>query len=158
LHAIQADAEVLKAAARSEHASKTVLDLSTKQYQSGYISYQNLLAAQQSYQLSVVTLVQAQSGRLGDTAGLYQALGGGWWNHSDDKSTEGCHLANDRYRDVILEPRMTVRVTWRRRAKRVRYVRCKYRADMAVSKGNQANVGQRTNRSAVGALRIKVVG
>jgi NodT family efflux transporter outer membrane factor (OMF) lipoprotein len=85
LHAIQADAEALKAAARSEHASKTVLDLSTKQYQSGYISYQNLLAAQQSYQLSVVTLVQAQSGRLGDTAALYQALGGGWWNRSDDK-------------------------------------------------------------------------
>ena len=47
-------------------------------------SYQNLLAAQQSYQLAVVTLVQAQSGRLGDTAALYQALGGGWWNRKDD--------------------------------------------------------------------------
>ena len=84
LHAIQADADALKAAAKSEHASKTVLDLTTRQYQSGYISYQNLLAAQQSYQLAVVTLVQAQSGRLGDTAALYQALGGGWWNRKDD--------------------------------------------------------------------------
>lgn len=86
LHAIRADADALKAAAKSEHASKTVLDLSTKQYQSGYISYQNLLAAQQSYQLSVVTLTQAQSGRLGDTAALYQALGGGWWNRREDSS------------------------------------------------------------------------
>lgn len=84
LHAISTDAESLKAAAKSEHASKTVLDLSTKQYQSGYISYQNLLAAQQSYQLAIVTLAQAQSGRLGDTAALYQALGGGWWNRHDE--------------------------------------------------------------------------
>ena len=83
LHAIRADADALKAAAKSEHASKTVLDLSTRQYQLGYISYQNLLAAQQNYQMAVVTLAQAQSGRLGDTAALYQALGGGWWNRQE---------------------------------------------------------------------------
>ncbi len=83
LHAIRADADALKAAAKSEHASKTVLDLSTRQYQLGYISYQNLLAAQQNYQMTVVTLAQAQSGRLGDTAALYQALGGGWWNRQE---------------------------------------------------------------------------
>ena len=86
LHAIRTDAETLKAAARSEHASKKVLDLSGKQYQLGYISYQNLLAAQQSYQLSAVTLAQAQSTRLGDTAALYQALGGGWWNRKDEET------------------------------------------------------------------------
>jgi NodT family efflux transporter outer membrane factor (OMF) lipoprotein len=85
LHAIRTDADALKAAAKSEHASKTVLDLSGKQYQLGYISYQNLLAAQQSYQLTVVSLAQAQSARLGDTAALYQALGGGWWNRTDTK-------------------------------------------------------------------------
>lgn len=84
LYAIRNDADALKAAATSSRASKSVLDLSTKQYQLGYISYQNLLSAQQSYQLAVVTLAQAQSGRLGDTAALYQALGGGWWNHPDD--------------------------------------------------------------------------
>lgn len=80
LHAIQSDADALKAAMTAEQASQTVLTLTRKQYQSGYISYQNLLAAQQSYQLSAISLVQAQSTRLGDTAALYQALGGGWWN------------------------------------------------------------------------------
>jgi len=86
LYAIHADADALKAAAKSEHASKAVLDLSTKQYKLGYISYQNLLAAEQSYQTAVVTLAQAQTGRLGDTAALYQALGGGWWNRRDEPS------------------------------------------------------------------------
>jgi outer membrane protein TolC len=80
LHAIQSDADALKAAVTAEQASQTVLILTRKQYQLGYISYQNLLAAQQSYQLSAISLVQAQSTRLGDTAALYQALGGGWWN------------------------------------------------------------------------------
>jgi NodT family efflux transporter outer membrane factor (OMF) lipoprotein len=84
LHAIRADADALSAASKFEHASKTVLDLSTKQYKLGYISYQNLLAAQQSYQTAVVSLAQAQSSRLGDTAALYQALGGGWWNRQED--------------------------------------------------------------------------
>jgi outer membrane protein TolC len=83
LYSIRNDADALKAAATSARASKTVLDLATKQYQLGYISYQNLLSAQQSYQLAVVSLAQAQSGRLGDTAALYQALGGGWWNRSE---------------------------------------------------------------------------
>jgi outer membrane protein TolC len=46
------------------------------------VSYQNLLAAQQNHELSTITLAQAQSARLGDTAALYQALGGGWWNRA----------------------------------------------------------------------------
>ena len=96
LHAIRTDREALQAAAKSEHASKTVLDLSNKQYQLGYISYQNLLAAQQSYQLAVITLAQAQSGRLGDTAALYQALGGGWWNRNDDKKASSS-VASEKY-------------------------------------------------------------
>ncbi|MBI3480449.1 MAG: efflux transporter outer membrane subunit [Nitrosomonadales bacterium] len=88
LHAIRTDADALKAAAKSERASKTVLELSGKQYQLGYISYQNLLAAQQSYQLAVIGLAQAQSSRLGDTAALYQSLGGGWWNRPEMTATQ----------------------------------------------------------------------
>ena len=80
LHAIRTDADALKAAAAASHASQTVLSLTRKQFKLGYVSYQNLLAAQQNYQLTAVTLAQAQSSRLGDTAALYQALGGGWWN------------------------------------------------------------------------------
>ncbi len=79
LHAIKADADALKAAKAAEQAELSVLKLTRKQYQLGYVSYQALLAAQQNYQLSVAALVQAQSVRLGNTAALYLALGGGWW-------------------------------------------------------------------------------
>lgn len=83
LHAIRTDADALKAATAAAHASQTVLSLTRKQFQLGYVPYQNLLGAQQNYQLTLVTLAQAQSSRLGDTAALYQALGGGWWNRPD---------------------------------------------------------------------------
>jgi outer membrane protein TolC len=39
-----------------------------------------LLNAQQTYQLALLNVVQARANRLADTAALYQALGGGWWN------------------------------------------------------------------------------
>lgn len=82
LHAIQSDAEALKAAAATEQAMELTRDITRKQYEAGYVSYQTLLIAEQNYQQSAVTLIQAQTNRLGDTAALYQALGGGWWNRS----------------------------------------------------------------------------
>jgi hypothetical protein len=42
-----------------------------------------LLNASQTYQQSTITLVQAQANRYADTAALFQALGGGWWNRTD---------------------------------------------------------------------------
>ena len=82
LHIIQSDADALKAADTSEHAALAAAVLTRKQYEVGYVNYQTLLAAEQSHQLAVINLVQAQTNRLGDTAALYQALGGGWWNHA----------------------------------------------------------------------------
>jgi outer membrane protein TolC len=38
------------------------------------------LIAQQQYQQERLNLVIAQSVRYADTAALFQALGGGWWN------------------------------------------------------------------------------
>jgi outer membrane protein TolC len=89
LHAIRTDANALRAADASVRASQAVLNLTRKQYRLGYVTYQNLLAAQQSYQLAVVSRAQAQSARLGDTAALYLALGGGWWNRKDEKTSSG---------------------------------------------------------------------
>jgi NodT family efflux transporter outer membrane factor (OMF) lipoprotein len=83
LHAIQSDADALMAAARNEQALSRVRDLTRKQYETGYVSYQTLLFAEQGYQQAVLVLVQAQTNRLGDTAALYQALGGGWWNRTE---------------------------------------------------------------------------
>ena len=83
LHALQQDADALQAAAAAKNAASITLDLSRKQYQSGYVSYLALLSAEQAYQQALINLVQAQANRFADTAALFQALGGGWWNRPD---------------------------------------------------------------------------
>ena len=45
--------------------------------------YLSLLNAEQAYQQAIRNLVQAQANRYADTAALFQALGGGWWNGTD---------------------------------------------------------------------------
>jgi NodT family efflux transporter outer membrane factor (OMF) lipoprotein len=83
LNALQQDADGLKAAAAAKDAASVTLDLTKKQLDSGYASYLALLSAEQAYQQALINLVQAQSNRYADTAALFQALGGGWWNRSD---------------------------------------------------------------------------
>jgi NodT family efflux transporter outer membrane factor (OMF) lipoprotein len=83
LHALDQDADGLKAAVAARDAAKVTLDLTTRQVQVGYVSYLALLSAEQSYQQAVINLVQAQSNRYADTAALFQSLGGGWWNRPD---------------------------------------------------------------------------
>jgi NodT family efflux transporter outer membrane factor (OMF) lipoprotein len=82
LHALYSDADGLKAAAAADQAARVTLDLTRKQLQAGYVNYLSLLSAEQSYQQAELGLVQAQANRLGDTAALFQALGGGWWNRA----------------------------------------------------------------------------
>jgi NodT family efflux transporter outer membrane factor (OMF) lipoprotein len=83
LHALEQDADGLKAAVAARDAAKVTLDLTTRQMQVGYVSYLALLSAEQNYQQALINLVQAQSNRYADTAALFQALGGGWWNRAD---------------------------------------------------------------------------
>src|SRR5499427_1935835 len=80
LYALQSDAESLQAAVLAERAAKTTLDLTLKQQELGYTNYLALLSARQTYQQALITRVQAQASRFADTAALFQALGGGWWN------------------------------------------------------------------------------
>ncbi len=84
LYAIQNDAESLKSALAAEQAAKVTLDLVLKQQQIGYVNYLALLSARMAYQQAVITRVQAQAIRYADTAALFQALGGGWWNRSPE--------------------------------------------------------------------------
>jgi NodT family efflux transporter outer membrane factor (OMF) lipoprotein len=88
LHALQSDADALKASADSEHAAKRTLDLTTSQYKLGTISYVALLNAEQTYRQAELGLVQAQANRYADTVGLFQALGGGWWNDPSEALDE----------------------------------------------------------------------
>ena len=85
LRALQTDAAALKAEQKATQAASESLDLTSSQYRLGSIPYVNLLNAQRTYQQARLNLVQAQAARLSDTAALYQALGGGWWNRVDVK-------------------------------------------------------------------------
>ena len=83
LAALEQDADGLNAAAAARDAAKITLDLSMRQWQSGYASYLALLSAEQAYNQTVITLIAAQANRYADTAALFQALGGGWWNRAN---------------------------------------------------------------------------
>jgi outer membrane protein TolC len=83
LRALQLDAATLKAQQRAVRAASDTFDLSRGQYRLGAITYVTLLNAERSYQQARLALVQAQAARYADTAALFQALGGGWWNRID---------------------------------------------------------------------------
>ena len=83
LNALEQDGNGLKAAAAAEHDARVALDLTQQQLETGQSNLLGLLTAQQTYQQASLNLVQAQANRYADTAALFQALGGGWWNRSD---------------------------------------------------------------------------
>jgi NodT family efflux transporter outer membrane factor (OMF) lipoprotein len=83
LHALQQDADALKAASAATDAAKLTLDLTSSQVRAGYAGYLALLSAEQAYQQALINLVQARANRYADTAALFHALGGGWWNRPD---------------------------------------------------------------------------
>src|SRR5216683_1921131 len=83
LHALESDADAVKAEAIAERSASESFRLARDQYQAGYIPYLSLLVAENSYQQTIISLVQAEASRYADTAALFQALGGGWWNRSD---------------------------------------------------------------------------
>ena len=88
LRALETDSEGLKSSAAAEAAAKTSLDIARRQLQLGAVNYLALLTAENTYQQARLALVQAEAARLADTAALFQALGGGWWNRKDIAATE----------------------------------------------------------------------
>ncbi len=88
LHAVQADAETLKAAVAAEQATKVSLDLTLTAQQLGAVNYVAVLSAQQAYRQTLLTRVQAQATRLSDTVALFQTLGGGWWSQPEREAAE----------------------------------------------------------------------
>jgi NodT family efflux transporter outer membrane factor (OMF) lipoprotein len=87
LHAVVEDATALQADALAERAARKAADVAQDQLKEGYTDLATALAAEITYQQAVLSLVQAQSTRYGDTVALYQSLGGGWWNRKADDTT-----------------------------------------------------------------------
>jgi NodT family efflux transporter outer membrane factor (OMF) lipoprotein len=83
LHASLSDAEALSLDVEAENSAKVTYDLTRRQMEVGYANYLALLSAQNAYNQALLTRVQAQATRYGDTIALFQALGGGWWNRKE---------------------------------------------------------------------------
>ncbi len=83
LEAIRSDSDGLKATAEAEAAAKKSFDLAKRQRKIGMTNLVLLLNAEQTYQQAEIALVAAKAARLSDAAGLFQALGGGWWNRAE---------------------------------------------------------------------------
>ena len=82
LVALDADARTLVADVDADDLARETLGQVEAQYKLGAVSYLALLDAQRQYSQTHVSLVQAQGTRFTDTATLFQALGGGWWNRA----------------------------------------------------------------------------
>ncbi|QAU42726.1 efflux transporter outer membrane subunit [Bradyrhizobium guangdongense] len=84
LRAVQYDAATLKAQAAAEKATADSLAMAVEQFKTGAVPYANIINAQQSYLNARVSRIKAQATRFTDTAALFQSLGGGWWNRTDE--------------------------------------------------------------------------
>lgn len=80
LYALDNDAQTFKAYKLAEVSAKETYLITSKQYKLGGASYLNLLTAESQYEQARINSIKAQAARYSDTAGLFQALGGGWWN------------------------------------------------------------------------------
>jgi len=78
LYALQADDRALQAARYAETSAGKTLDLTRKQQALGYVNALTVLNAEQAYQQTRLTKIQAQAAEFSDTAALLQALGGSW--------------------------------------------------------------------------------
>jgi NodT family efflux transporter outer membrane factor (OMF) lipoprotein len=83
LNALQSDARALAATDAAERSARKSLGIARRQWEAGAIGLLPVLNAQQAYQQSVVAVAQARAARYTDTAALFQALGGGWWNRDE---------------------------------------------------------------------------
>ena len=83
LQAIEIDARTLQAAVASERSAAVSLASAQDQFRSGQASALAVLNAEQTHDQAALAVIQARAARLADTAALFQALGGGWWNRTD---------------------------------------------------------------------------
>jgi NodT family efflux transporter outer membrane factor (OMF) lipoprotein len=85
LRALEFDAQALKAQTAALEAAKATLTIAQKQIKLGAISYLTLLNAERAYQQASIKRIEVEANRLQDTAALFQALGGGWWNRIKER-------------------------------------------------------------------------
>jgi hypothetical protein len=72
--------------------------------QTGYANVLILLTAQQTYLQAEIQVVQARAARLADSAALFQALGGGWWNRAEPPTEKVLDVSTGQTANLVDEP------------------------------------------------------
>lgn len=87
LQALMSDASLLQTAAAGEDADLRGLDITRQQFVGGEAGAMAVLNAEATYRQAVSTRLAAEANRYADTAALFVALGGGWWNRAETAAT-----------------------------------------------------------------------
>ncbi len=80
LRAIEHNAKALQARSEAATQAEGAYQIASRRFDAGGISQADLLDAQHQYFQTALDQVASQAARFADTATLFQALGGGWWN------------------------------------------------------------------------------
>jgi NodT family efflux transporter outer membrane factor (OMF) lipoprotein len=102
LQALQHDADSYTAHNRALEAARANQDLAVQEYRAGKYTELQVLTAEQQYQDAALSQVQADAQRFTDTAALFRALGGGWWNVHDRAPLSAANASNSNRNNSIL--------------------------------------------------------
>jgi NodT family efflux transporter outer membrane factor (OMF) lipoprotein len=80
LRAIEHDAQALQARSEAAAQAESASQIASRSYDAGGISQVALLDAQRQQLQTALDQIVSQAARYSDSATLFQALGGGWWN------------------------------------------------------------------------------
>ena len=83
LSAIEHDGEMVAASRRAVDIASQSLKLQRSSYAAGKTSALQLIVAENTYSIARLGYARAVGQRLTDTAQLFVAVGGGWWNRED---------------------------------------------------------------------------
>jgi outer membrane protein TolC len=82
LTAIQNDAQTLQARTEAATQADVTYQIAAQRFNAGGISQLALLDAQRQYLQTMLDRTTSAASRYTDSASLFQALGGGWWNET----------------------------------------------------------------------------
>ena len=86
LRAIDNDAQTVQARTEAAAQAETTYNIAARRFNAGGISQLSLLDAQHQYLETELDRTASAASRYTDSASLFQALGGGWWNDAQANS------------------------------------------------------------------------
>ncbi len=107
LSALEFDNAELQAQMAASQTATENLELTRTQFQMGAASYLDLLNAERAFQQTRIGQIKAKTLRYVDSAALFQALGGGWWNRPDlAKTIPPKPQLDPKYKSILELPRV----------------------------------------------------